>query len=186
MADAAVTENESRNGFWRVLIEWVVLIGIAFLIARLVTAFVVQPFQVPSGSMIPTIMPNDRLMVSKINYELGDPKRGDVAVFKNWKPTDPDLIKRVIALPGETIAMDEAGRFTIDGKPLDEPYLAVDARHTVAGERLPYTLGPTEYWMMGDNRNNSGDSRFNGPVQRDSFIGKALFVFWPLGQFRLM
>ncbi len=164
----------------RVVIEWTLLIVAAFIVAKVITTFIVQPFAVPTGSMIPSVEPGDRLIVAKYQYVNGGPERGDVIVFTNWQPGQPDLLKRVIGLPGETVAMASDGRFTIDGKLLDEPYLAPEARRTIAGARLPYRLGPGEYWMMGDNRNNSGDSRFNGPVKRSQVVGKALFVFWPL------
>ncbi len=176
---AADTSN--RPSAARTILEWILLVAGAWVAAILITTFVVQPFEVPTGSMIPSVQPGDRLLVAKYSYELGDPQRGDVAVFHNWQQGQPDLLKRVIGLPGETVAMGADGRFTIDGKPLDEPYLAPEARRTMAGTRLPYTLKAGEYWMMGDNRNNSGDSRFNGPVERAAFVGKALFVFWPPG-----
>jgi signal peptidase I len=178
-ADTSAAEPKSLT---RNLLEWSALILLAFVVARVITTFIIQPFIVPTGSMIPTVQPNDRLIVAKYAYSIGDAQRGDVIVFRNWDPNGPDLLKRVIGLPGETVGMDPAGRFTIDGKPLPEPYLADEARHTVAGTvPLPYTLKAGEYWVMGDNRNNSGDSRYNGPIQRSQLVGKGLFIFWPLG-----
>jgi len=169
-----------------VILEWVGLLVAAFVIAWLIVTFVVQVFVVPSGSMIPTIQPGDRLLVAKFAYAIGEPQRGDVVVFKNWTPGDPDLIKRLIAVPGDTIGMTQDAGFTLNGKRLSEPYLAADARHTGPGETaFPVKLGAGEYWMMGDNRNNSGDSRYNGPITRAAMVGKALFVFWPFSDARL-
>jgi signal peptidase I len=166
----------------RNLLEWAALIVLAFVVARVITMFIVQPFIVPTGSMIPTVQPNDRLIVAKYAYAVGDVKRGDVIVFSNWQPGQPDLLKRVIGLPGETVAMASDGRFTIDGKPLPETYLSPEARKTTTGTvPLPYQLKADEYWVMGDNRNNSGDSRYNGPIKRPQLVGKGLFIFWPLG-----
>jgi signal peptidase I len=180
------TEAEVRRpSLWKTILEWALLVVGAFIVARLITAFVVQPFAVPTGSMIPAVQPGDRVIVAKYQYALGEPQRGDVVVFGNWVPGEPDLLKRVIALPGETISMDDAGRFTIDGKVLQEPYLDEAARKTTTGvTRFPVTLGADQYWVMGDNRNNSGDSRFNGPIGRRQLVGKALFVFWPPGDIR--
>ena len=147
--------------------------------------FVVQVFVVPSGSMIPTIQPGDRLLVAKFAYKVSEPKRGDVIVFKNWDTNGPDLIKRLIGLPGDTVDMTEDGGFTLNGKRMSEPYLSADAIHTGAGTtKFPVKLGAGEYWMMGDNRNNSGDSRYNGPITRAAMVGKALFTFWPLSDAR--
>ena len=192
---ASSTRGAAHNSLIRVVAEWVGLILTAFVIAQLITTFVVQLFIVPTGSMIPTITPGDRLIVAKYAYRFGDPKRGDVAVFKNWTAGQPDLVKRVIGIPGDTIAFQEsgmlnggpAGTFTVNGLRLDEPYLAESNRLTVPGRdgqgrptRYPLRLGPGQYWLMGDNRNNSGDSRYNGPVARGMFIGKALFDLWPI------
>jgi signal peptidase I len=180
----AEAEVQPKNLF-RTVLEWGLLVLAAFIVARLITAFIVQPFAVPTGSMIPAVQPGDRVIVAKYQYSLGEAQRGDVVVFGNWAPGEPDLLKRIIALPGETISMDEQGRFTIDGRPLQEPYLDEAARRTTAGvTRFPVTLKADQYWVMGDNRNNSGDSRFNGPITRQQLVGKALFVFWPLGDAR--
>jgi signal peptidase I len=174
-----------RSSLWKTVLEWALLVAAAFIVARLITAFVVQPFVVPTGSMIPAVQPGDRVIVAKYQYSLGEPQRGDVVVFSNWVAGDPDLLKRIVGLPGETISMDDQGRFTIDGKALTEPYLDEAARKTTTGvARFPFTLKADQYWVMGDNRNNSGDSRFNGPVTRQQLVGKALFVFWPLGDAR--
>jgi signal peptidase I len=180
------TEAEvQRPSLWKTILEWALLVAAAFIVARLITAFIVQPFAVPTGSMIPAVQPGDRVIVAKYQYSLGEPQRGDVVVFGNWVAGEPDLLKRIVALPGETISMDAEGRFTIDGKVLEEPYLDEAARKTTAGvTRFPVTLKADQYWVMGDNRNNSGDSRFNGPITRQQLVGKALFVFWPLTDMR--
>jgi len=169
------------------VLEWAGLVLLAVAIAWVIVTFVVQVFAVPSGSMEPTIMPGDRLLVAKFLYSIGDPKRGDIAVFHNWNAGEPDLIKRVIGAPGDTIDITSEGSFTLNGKALDEPYLGLDARKTGPGTtQFPVTLGPGEYWMMGDNRNNSGDSRYNGVVARRTMVGKALFTFWPFEDAKIL
>ena len=169
-----------------IVLEWAGMFVAAVVIAWLIVTFVVQVFVVPSGSMIPTIQPNDRLLVAKFAYKIGDPHRGDVIVFKNWSTGGEDLIKRLIAVPGDTIDITPSGSFTLNGRPLNEPYLSADARKTGPGQTtFPVTLGTDQYWMMGDNRNNSGDSRYNGPITREGMVGKALFVFWPFSDARM-
>jgi len=95
------------------------------------------------------------------------------------------VLKRLIGMPGDTIGMTQDGVITLNGKKMDEPYLASGAEHTVPGvTRFPVTLGKDQYWMMGDNRNNSGDSRYNGPITKEMMVGKALFTFWPFSDAR--
>ncbi|MBG0790645.1 MAG: signal peptidase I [Desulfovibrionaceae bacterium] len=171
---------------------------VALLLAFVIRAFVVQAFKIPSGSMLETLQIGDHLLVSKFAYDVrlpsdiwldttdgkviyktGDPERGDIIVFKYPMNENQDFIKRVIGLPGETLEIRDKVVY-IDGKPLDEPYVQHKDANRVPGrdDFGPYTVPEGEYFMMGDNREGSHDSRFWGPVKRSKIVGKALIIYW--------
>lgn len=154
-----------------------IFIAAAFGLSLLIRTFVVEPFEVPTGSMIETIEIGDRLFGEKISYLFRDPAYGDIATFIDPMDASKTLIKRVIATPGQTIDLKD-GAVYIDGKKLDEPYVQ-GKRTDPQTQKLPYTLKEDEYWMMGDNRTNSQDSRTFGPIKRSSFTSHAWAVFWP-------
>jgi len=178
----------------RTIIEYVAITAGAIALALLIQAFVVKPYRIPSGSMENTLLIGDRVLVNRIVYHTRDPHRGDIVVF-NSKAKGVTLIKRVIALPGDTISLRD-GRVYIDGEVLDEPYV----RHIngsleptypfTSGEpwslQHPYTLGPNDYFMMGDNRTDSGDSRDWGPMHRSEVVGEAFFMYWPPTRLRIL
>ena len=128
-----------------------------------------RAFVIPSRSMAPTILPGDRITV---DIRGGTPERGEIWAFHG--PNSTNLIKRVVGLPGETIEV-AGGRVLIDGKPLDEPYLAAPMTYTMP----PTRLGPDQYFMLGDSRNASADSHIWGPLRKGKFIGRAEHRFWP-------
>lgn len=167
-------------------LEWIAVIVGAVLVALLVRNFVVQSFQIPSGSMRPTLVENDRVLVNRLSYRLHDVNRGDVIVFDRPEtapagPDEPDdLIKRVVALGGETIETRD-GSVYIDGEPLEEPYLPADTVTT--GIETPVTVPEGEVFVMGDNRANSGDSRVFGTVDESTIVGRAFAIIWPLSRF---
>ena len=164
----------------------------------MIKTFLIQPFWIPSESMLPTIEVNDRVMVNKLAYQWGEPERGDVVVFRDPREGDmeesvpeavirsvleavgirtrghDDLIKRVVGLPGETIEVLR-NRVVGDGVPLDEPYLP----EVFMPDEPPITLGTNEGFVMGDNRNASFDSRRFGPIPLDDLIGEAFVTIWP-------
>ena len=174
-------------------IEWVLIIGAALLAAFLIKTFLIQAFFIPSESMVPQLEKGDRVLVNKLSYRLHDVNRGDIVVFERppSEPTDPeikDLIKRVIGLPGETISSDSTGRVRINGKPLREPYLQ-DGVDTMGqgGEPLKaFKIPPDHYWVMGDNRANSRDSRYFSAIDEDLIVGRAFIRVWPLSSFGLL
>lgn len=138
--------------------------------------------QVDGHSMEPTFYGNDRLVVSRVNYLLGDPERGDILVFNSLNEREAEqgvmLIKRVVGLPGDTVEMQNQQVY-INGEALDESYI----KEACQQSRCPddtWTLGEDEYFMMGDNRNNSRDSRRFGTVPITKIIGKVIFRYWPL------
>ena len=154
----------------------------AVLAAILIRSFVVQPFYIPSGSMEPTLHVGDRVLVNKLSYDFHAVHRGDIVVFKkppnDTSPGVKDLIKRVIGLPGERIS-GQNGHVYINGHELAEPWLPKG----VTTAPFPATSIPTgEYFMMGDNRGDSADSRIIGPVPKSLFIGRAFLRVWPLSR----
>lgn len=167
-------------------IEWLVLVAASLAVALLVRAFLMQAFYIPSESMLPTLHKDDRVLVSKLSYRLHEVHRGDIVVFQ--APPEAatsrvkDLIKRVIGLPGETIA-GRGGEIYIDGKPLDEPYLPPDIRsREFAPERVP----PDSYWVLGDNRQDSRDSTFFKAIAGGDIVGRAFVRIWPLSDLGLL
>ena len=155
----------------RNLVEWVVVVGGALLVAVVVKAFLLQAFYIPSPSMVPTLHVNDRVLVNKLSYKFHEVRRGDVIVFKSPQVVaEKDLIKRVIGLPGDTVETRD-GEIVVNDKVLDEPYLPKDVG---TGPMEKVTVPPGHYWMMGDNRGNSSDSRVFGPSpSRRSSAGRS-------------
>jgi signal peptidase I len=181
--DTEPEEREKSSGL-RNAAEWVVIAGGALLVAFLIKTFLLQAFYIPSLSMAPTLQINDRVLVNKLSYDLHDVHRGDLVVFEsppNEGSETKDLIKRVIGLPGETVESRD-GRILIDGQPLDEPYLD---RGVTTGALEKITVPPDHLWVMGDNRANSRDSRFFGPIPESLVIGRAFVRVWPITDLRL-
>ena len=159
----------------------VFLVGIRF--------FVCEPVRVKGGSMLPTLKNKEWLWVSKLDYRLHAPRRGDVVIcyfpgryMDPWKFFRQYFVKRIVGLPGETIAIEE-GVVLINGEPLNEPYLdpsRIRYRRTMEAR----TLGDDEYFVMGDNRDSSNDSRRIGPITGDMLVGKVQHVIYPFDKIR--
>jgi signal peptidase I len=188
----------------RRLLEFPILAVVAITVAVLIKTFVAQAFFIPSASMTPQLQVHDRVVVSKLAYHLHNPRRGDIIVF-NAPPQDQqprssshniivrllrgfgkavgvlqdqtEFIKRVIALPGESVE-GKAGHVYINGRLLREPYLPAQ---TVTSDFSPHQVPPGSVWVMGDNRGNSNDSRFFGPIQDSQIVGRTIWRVWPLG-----
>ncbi|MCZ9328356.1 signal peptidase I [Nocardia farcinica] len=215
-------KTKQQRPFWQ---ELPILIGIAAIIAALVVTFIGRPYVIPSQSMEETLQIGDRIYVQKISYYAGDPQPGDVVVFvgpPSWNtryqsirsdnpvvrgvqnflsffglvpPDENDLVKRVIAVGGQTVqCCDAQGRVMVDGKALDEPYVQNDYRWLTGQQNASYpagrVFGPIKVpeghlWVMGDNRNQSADSRahvgdeLQGTVPIENVRGKAVFKIWP-------
>ncbi len=155
---------------------WSELIGTvlpAVIIALVIHLFLAQATRVYGQSMEPTLHTNDRVIVDKLSYRFHPPRRGDVVVVLLSK-NSPHLIKRIVGLPGETIAIHD-GKVYINGQPLDEPYL----KGPTKGFMAPVHIPPGHYFVLGDNRQASNDSRSFGPVSRDQILGRAVFRYWP-------
>ncbi len=154
---------------------------IVLVLTFLIVTYVGQRTKVIGSSMEPMLTDGDNLIVDKISYRFEDPKRFDIIVFPFRYAEKTYYIKRIIGLPGETIYIDEEGTIYIDGKVLEESYgkeVIIDPGRAYE----PVTLGEDEYFVMGDNRNNSSDSRdpVVGNIHQDEFIGKAWMRIWPL------
>ncbi|MDP3992833.1 MAG: signal peptidase I [bacterium] len=167
--------------FWEIL----KVVVIVFVSAIIIRGFVAQPFIVEGSSMEPDFHNGEYLLVEKLGYHLRQPARGDVIVFKY--PNDPSInyIKRIIGLPGETVRVFENQVF-VNGKILTEQYLSPDERTIVSqNPEAPYevALNGDQFFVMGDNRQHSSDSREWGPLGRDFIIGKSAFVLYPRQNF---
>jgi signal peptidase I len=167
-------------------VEWLIVLVVAVGSALLVKAYVMQQFAVDGRSMDTTLHNGDRVLVNKLSYKLHDPRRGDVVVLKQFNGgTERDLIKRVIALPGETVEVSDC-KVLVDGKLLNEPYLdpTVVTPGNCGPGYPPTKIPENEVFVMGDNRPGSGDSRTFGPVSEDLLIGRAFVVIWPFGDWQ--
>jgi signal peptidase I len=154
---------------------------IAFLLAQLIMVSVAQAFQVEQFSMEPTLLPHDRVLVSKFIYRLRTPARGDVIVLRYPRNPERNYIKRVIGLPGERIAI-KGGTLYVNGRPVKERYL----NGGVVGDYGPLTVPADTVFVLGDNRNNSEDSRAFGPLKDDLIVGQAILIYWPPQRVRLL
>ena len=156
-------------------------IGLSIILALGIRTFVAEARYIPSGSMLPTLEIDDRLIIDKLGYRFTEPQRGDVVVFN---PTDElrkqykdAFIKRIIGLPGETVEVRD-GQVFVNGEPLQENYIAEEPQYNWG----PDTVPEDSYLVLGDNRNNSYDSHYWGFVPRDHIIGRAIVRFWPLNR----
>jgi signal peptidase I len=168
-------DNRVRN-----LVEWGVIIVIAVAFAFLVRGFAFQTFYIPSESMVPRLETDDRVLVNKLTYDLRDPARGDVVVFRTPPGSHitgmDDLVKRIVGMPGETIEGRD-GRVLINNKVLEEPYLDAGVESKTFG---PIQVPANTYFMLGDNRQFSNDSTVWGPANGDLFVGPVFVTIWPL------
>jgi signal peptidase I len=188
----------ATGGGNRWLIEMAVVVVAAVVIAVILRTFVVATYSIPSGSMEPTLQVGDRILVNKLSYHLHPVHRGDIVVFarpaaENCGGTPvSDLVKRVVGLPGDTISLS-GGYVYIDGKKLDESWLPSSEQGITqqgpAGNNSnlarPYKVPTNDYFVMGDNRQDSCDSRYWGPISRSLIVGKVELRVWPLTSLHL-
>ena len=184
-------------------VELVVIVALAIGLALLIQAFIVKPYQIPSESMEPTLDIGQRVLVDRVSYHFGDPEIGDIVVFHppegaiNGNPqcgaqtsgdeacpqpvdqeSDTNFIKRIVAGPGDTLSIRD-GHPVVNGVEAKEPFIRPCGGGPSCNMPKTITIPPNEYFMMGDNRGSSDDSRFWGPVPRDYIIGEAFFTYWP-------
>ena len=182
---------------FREFLEWFSVIGVALTVAIVIRVFLLQQFYISGPSMETTMFSDNRVLVNKLAYRIGEIDRGDVVVFDRAIPNGneiqhDDLIKRVIALGGETISISKCVVF-IDGVELAEPYLPNrDTELTVPADRCstvdmePIKIESDEIFLIGDNRPQSFDSRMFGPIKKDLVIGQAFVLLWPLREWKLL
>ena len=183
----AATDTKKRGGrdSARVAAEWIGLVVLALVIALLIKTFLFQAFYIPSESMVPTLKVHDRVLVNKLSYKLHPVHRDDIVVFKAPKNSDPgidDLVKRVIGLPGESVS-GHGGHVYINGQELKETYLPSG---TFTSDFSPVKIPANSYWVMGDNRGNSRDSRVFGTIAKHEIVGRVFVRIWPLSRLNFM
>lgn len=173
-------DQPNQRSAWSVISGWARDLFISVILAILVILFLYQPVKVEGTSMMPSLIDQERIFINKFLYRFGgEIERSDMVVF--WFKHDPtkSYIKRVIAVPGDQIQIDD-GYVVLNGRKLDEPYVPDEYRdHSFYP---PYTVKHDEYFVLGDHRSSSHDSRSLGPVQRADIYGKAVFVYWPLAK----
>jgi len=168
----------------RQIFEFLVTLAVAFLVAQAVRTWVIQPFVVPTGSMLPTIQLGDQVLANKFVFRFRTPQRPDIVVLDDPTNTVGTLIKRVVAVGGQTVDL-QGGKVLVDGVAIDEPYTHGQASDPLMGSQLkfPVKIPSDSIWVMGDNRTQSQDSRWFGPVKLSDVHGRAFFIYWPLGRF---
>ena len=194
-------DNKPVKSFIVDIIETIAFVIVAVIIIRF---FIGEIRWIPSGSMHPTLLEGDRIFVERFSRFYDSPKRGDIMIFyppfveldnsfsgvfrrlSGFFCKDIAYIKRVVGMPGDRIEIKEfkdgSSVVFVNGKPLDEPYIKSEFDYIKCSEKMycgPFTVPEGQYFMMGDNRGNSQDSRFWGFLPQDRFIGKAVFLFWP-------
>ena len=185
LIDAVIVARRSReyrlapyNRWWAYLLAGLLGLGVGEGLQAALNAYGYETYKAPSGSMIPTLLVGDHFMTETLST--GDPvRRGDVVIFFERR-SGKHFVKRVVGLPGDAVSMRERQVF-VDGKPLDEPYLnAVDVDAVMPRDDMaPVRLGMDQYFLLGDNRDHSHDSRWLGPVPRKDILGRALYIYWP-------
>jgi signal peptidase I len=183
----AGTGRRRRRPSRRALAETAITILVVVLLGGLLRAFAFQTFWIPTSSMVPTLGVYDRILVQKAFFSWRDVREGDIVVFSHppldhcGGPQEGDLVKRVIALPGQTI-YSSGNRIYVNGRLLAEPYLPhpdpLGPPIPGASRQHPYRVPPGEFYLLGDNRAGSCDSRYWGPIKGSSIIGKVVLVWW--------
>jgi signal peptidase I len=186
--ESNIKDTSSPSKMWSGWQENLVLITIALTLALLIRTFIAEPRLIPSASMYPTLHTGDRLVIEKVSYRFHPPKIGDIIVFSSPQelqrrgyPQNQAFIKRVIGEPGSVISIAQ-GKVYRNGKALTEDYIAEPTNDPFPEIKVPEGA----FFVMGDNRNDSNDSRYWGFVPRQKVIGRATFRFWPLNRIGLI
>lgn len=182
---------EEHKGFFSRLsshlIDFIQTLVVFGAIFALIYLFVSQPHKVSGNSMVPTFHNGDFILTDKLSYRFNPPKRGDVVVLKNPKDESQDFIKRIIALPGDSIEI-RGDTVYLNGELLQEPYLPEDTttpQGTFLQENEEVKAGENQYFVLGDNRNHSSDSRSWGGITKEEIVGKVFLRYWPPQAFGL-
>lgn len=183
-----MSTRKSSSSWQDTASDWLISIIVAVALAFCIRTFIFEPYMVQGSSMYPTLVNNERLIVDKLSYFITDPKKGEIIVFRYPKDQSRDFIKRVIAVGGDTIEMRD-GKVFVNGVMLEENYIYKDDPKGSNMSNYKKTVVPEDHiFVLGDNRNNSEDSRFADVdfVPLDLVKGRALFAFWPLDQIRMI
>jgi signal peptidase I len=176
-AEAPAAAGLQHPNMLRDLIETMVLVAIAFLVVNAL----IGRFRIEQVSMQPNLHEGEYVIVDKVSYAFRQPERGEIVVLKNPNLGQPDLIKRIIGLPGETIAVS-GGQVSVNGQPLTEPYIKQPMVSDFPATQLP----AGQYFVMGDNRNNSEDSRVFGARPESDIVGRAWIIYWPPADWQIL
>ena len=187
-----------QSGARRVIVDYGLTALVAIVMAIVVQSFVVKPYLIPSTSMANTLVPGQRVLVDRMVYRYRSVHRGDIIVFRRPEPPNDVLIKRVVGLPGDLLAVRN-GHLFVNGVRQNEPFVdkvdgvaeRTDPADPYAGGQpdapwslaRPFRVPAGHYFVMGDNRTDSADSRYWGTVPRRAIIGRAFFTYWPLRRF---
>jgi signal peptidase I len=168
---------------WRAVLEIVQALALAVIISVFLNLFVVQVTEVRQRSMEPTLFQSDRVLVSKVDYRIGTPERGDIVVFDPTSDTAIPFVKRIVAIGGDVLELRD-GRLFVNGEPSDIPDAVGDTLPQSPQVVYPYTVPDGEFFAMGDNRQASSDSRSFGAQPNAQIIGKVILRFWPIDRLR--
>jgi signal peptidase I len=198
MSEAPSDSPKPRHSRSRTLLEYVVTVVVAIVIALAVQAYIIKPYRVPTPSMANTVHAGDRVLIDRVLYGHRDIERGDIIVFRGGAAVDRQvLLKRVVGLPGDVLSIED-GRLVVNRRPSEDGYVrrvnggpeptqpgpgGQDAPWSL---QTPYQVPDGFYYVLGDNRTDSFDSRFWGPVAREAVIGRAMAVYWPIPGIRAL
>jgi signal peptidase I len=203
-----VAKSKEKKSGHNSLVELVMIVAVALGLALGIQAFLVKPFRIPSESMVPTLEVGQRVLVDRVSFRFGEPDRGDVVVFKppagadqnrcavrhpsdqacprsTRERSDTNFIKRVVAVPGDRLKVIE-GSVYINGERQEEDFARISPECGTCNLPREITVPKGQYYMMGDNRGESADSRVWGPVPKKWIIGKAFMTYWPPGRIGLL
>jgi len=179
-----VSAGKPKKSFGRELLSYIIVIFVAVLVSVLFRIFFFEPFIVPTPSMEPTLMVQDKVIVNKFSYKFTGIKRGDIIVFPSPVDEGKDLVKRAIAFEGETIKLGIDGIIYINGEPIEKDYYTGSVLPEYTSQT--FKIGKNEIFAMGDNRNNSYDSRYFGAIQKSDVFGKVYMIYWPIPRIKFV
>ncbi len=168
--------NTRNRRIFKEFLVYVIIILAAVISATLIRIFIFEPFIVPTPSMEPKLQVGDKVIINKLAYKFGSAKRGDIVAFHS-PIEEKDLVKRAIAIEGDEIVLTTEGEIFINGEKIVENYLPGDQNISYINQTV--VVGENEVFVMGDNRNNSFDSRFFGTISEDDIFGKFVIIYWP-------
>ncbi|MCL2826780.1 MAG: signal peptidase I [Eggerthellaceae bacterium] len=187
--DSGQHAEQKGSRFTRSIISFAVMVVLVIGLSWLLRTFVIQGYTIPSGSMEDTLMIGDTVFCERLSYDFGTIKQGDIITFQDPEIDGRILIKRCIAVAGQTVDFKD-GYVVIDGVPRSEAYTlgkpSAPLSNTIVDISYPYTVPDGYIWVMGDNRTNSQDSRYFGPIPTTSVFGRAFMTYWPLEHIHLL